>query len=412
MNNFLSRSKVATKVIQNVIKKTPLEYNKRLSEKYNCNLYIKREDLNQGRSFKIRGAYNKIVNLSKAIKYKGIVCASAGNHAQGVAYTCNNLKINNNIFIPEKTPLQKVNRIKYFGGDRCKINLIGKNFNESLTYALNYAKENNKEFIHPFNDEDVIIGQSTIGEEIYQDMNPDIIIGSIGGGGMLSGISLYCKYNKKKCDIIGVEPNTCDSMNQSIINNKLVNLEIKDNFVDGATVSQVGDLTFKICKEHLKEIHVVDVGNVCGKILDLYQDDGIIAEPAGALPFSILDEISYKIKNKTVVCILSGGNNDLTRYPEILERYYQYLGLKQYYLIEFAQTPGQLKKFINTILKETDDISRFEYIKKTNKEYGNVLIGIQVSNTSDILKIDKELDKHNFRYIKINDNDLLYSYLI
>ena len=411
--NFLKYSDIALNNMRNIIRKSPLELNYRLSKEYNCNLYIKREDLQQVRSFKIRGAFNKISNIDQISKNNGVVCASAGNHAQGVAYSCKKLGIEGNIFIPEKSPLQKVNRIKYFGGNLCKVNQIGKNFNECLEYALQFSEDYDKEFIHPYNDPYTIIGQSTIAKEICDDINPDFIIGTIGGGGMMSGISLHLHHNEINCKTIGAEANTCDAMFQSIKRNKIIEIDVKDNFIDGATVSKVGDLTFEICKKYLDNIYVCDVGKVCQDILDLYQNDGIVAEPAGAIPFSILDELDRdEIEGKNVVCIMSGGNNDLSRYPEIMERCLQYQGLKQYYLIEFAQTPGQLKKFINNILKGSDDISRFEYVKKTNKEFGDVLVGIQVSNKFNIVRIDNELKKNNFRFIKINDNDLLYSYLI
>jgi len=397
----------------NIIKNTPLQLNTRLSEKYNCNIYIKREDLQIVRSFKIRGAFNKIYNLNTNNKIKGVVCASAGNHAQGVALTCNTLKITADIFIPEQTPIQKVNRIKYFGGKYCNVYKIGKNFNDCLNSSLEFCNKKNKKFIHPYNDIETIIGQSTIAKEIYNSIKPDFILSTIGGGGLVSGLLLYTKNINTNCKIIGVDADTCDAMYQSIKNKKITKINITDNFIDGACVSEVGDITFDICQKNLNRIEIVNTGKVCETMLDIYQNDGIISEPAGALPITCLDNMDpLEIKGKNIVCILSGGNNDVSRYPEIIERSLIYNNLKHYYLVRFAQNPGELKKFINNVLGENDDICRFEYIKKTNKEFGDVLIGIQVSNPNNITNINNQLNNNNFTFIKLTDSSLLYQYLV
>lgn len=397
----------------NIIKNTPLQLNTRLSEKYNCNIYIKREDLQIVRSFKIRGAFNKIYNLNTNHKMKGVVCASAGNHAQGVALTCNTLKITADIFIPEQTPIQKVNRIKYFGGKYCNVYKIGKNFNDCLNSSLEFCNKKNKKFIHPYNDIETIIGQSTIAKEIYNSIKPDFILSTIGGGGLVSGLLLYTKNINTNCKIIGVDADTCDGMYQSIKNNKITKINITDNFIDGASVSEVGNITFNICQKNLNRIEIVNTGKICETMLDIYQNDGIISEPAGALPITCLDNMDpLEIKGKNIVCILSGGNNDVSRYPEIIERSLIYNNLKHYYLVRFAQNPGELKKFINNVLGENDDICRFEYIKKTNKEFGDVLIGIQVSNSNNITNINNQLNNNNFTFIKLTDSSLLYQYLV
>ena len=413
INNFnLNSVHQAHKKMQKIIINTPLQLNTRLSEKYNSTIYIKREDLQIVRSFKIRGAFNKIINLTNTQKESGIVCASAGNHAQGVAFSSKSLDIAADIFIPETTPKQKVARITDFLNDKSNIHLAGNNFSECLEYSLEFAEKNNKSFIHPYNDIDTIIGQATVAKEIYEYIDPDIILGTVGGGGLMAGCSIYAKSIEPKCKLYGVEPSTCPSMKKSIENNKLVELEITDNFVDGATVSQVGDLTFDICKDKLDKIFVISIGKLCQTMLELYQDDGIIAEPAGALPIAALDNIKDQIKGKTIVCILSGGNNDLTRYPEVIERYLRFKKLKHYYIIQFGQKPGELRKFINNVLGPDDDITRFEYIKTTNKNYGNVLIGIELKKPEDIRLISTNLKENNFNYTKINEDDLIYSYLV
>ena len=384
---------------------TPLQKNKRLSEQFNSNIYIKREDLQQVRSFKIRGAYNKIQSLSYKDKYKGVVCASAGNHAQGFAYTCNKLKINGDIFLPENTPLQKIEKINYFSNKSCKLHIKGNNFEKCLENSIKFTNKYNKVMIHPYDDCDIINGNATIASEIYNEIGtPDIIICTIGGGGLISGIG---KYFNNSCKIIGVEPSSCTSMYNSVKNNKIVFTEPLDNFVDGATVPKIGDITFQLTKKYVSQILNSSNGQVCKEILNLYQHDGIISEPAGVLPFTVLDQL--EISNKKIVCILSGGNNDITRYPEIIEKYLRYKYLKHYLIIEFAQKPGELKKFVLNILGDNDDIVRFEYLKKTNKEIGKALIGIYSSNIDNIYN---NLEIYNFKYIKINENDLLYDYLI
>lgn len=397
-----------------VVITTPLQKHHQYSEKYNCNLFLKREDMQTVRSFKIRGAFNKIINLQKKEKEKGIVCASAGNHAQGFAHTCNKLGIYGDIFLPEQTPLQKINRIKYFGNGFCNIKLIGKDFNQCLHHSLQFCEQHQKTFIHPYDDHQTIIGQATIANEIYNEIYPAVIVGCIGGGGLMAGISMFGKsFPGPECLMIGAEPESCPSMKVSIEQNRLVEIPITDTFVDGATVSKVGEKTFQFCKNHLDAIYTAPVGRICQEMLELYQNDGIVLEPAGALSLSVLDQIEPStLAGKNVVCILSGGNNDITRYPEVLEKYLRYQDLKHYYIIQFPQTPGQLSKFINNVLGEGDDIVRFDYLKKTNREYGNVLIGIQIQNKKNVKKIDQNLKKYHFDFIKINENDLLYSYLV
>jgi len=404
--------------IKNHIRKTPLEFNERLSAKYGCKLYIKREDLQLCRSFKIRGASHKMVNLTVEEKSKGIVCASAGNHAQGVALSSKKFNINTDIFVPSTTPLQKINQIRNHSNPYiCRLHITGTSFNECLEESLTFTQKKSKTFIHPYNDPQVILGQSTIAHEIYNDLHeinstPDYMISGIGGGGLISGLSQYTTVFGN-CTHIGVEPESCPSMKESVRNNELLTIIPKDSFVDGATVSRVGDLTFPICQKNVQQYYDVSLGKICETMIELYQEDGIISEPAGALPLSVLDQLdSHEIKDKTVVCILSGGNNDITRYPEILDRSLRYQGKKIYYIVQFIQRPGELKTFVNDIVSPGDDIVRFEYIKKTNKDFGNVLVGVELENPSNKYKVESNLMKHGFHYIEINENDQLYSYLI
>jgi len=398
----------------NIINKTMLQKNQRLSDKYNCNIFLKREDLQTVRSFKIRGAYYKIINSIETYnKNLPIVTVSAGNHAQGVSQTCNSLNIKHHIFLPINTPLQKINRIKYFGQNHLTLHLHGNNFDESLEAANSFCLQNESIFVHPFDDYDVIIGQGTIATEIYEEIKPDIIVCPIGGGGLISGIGLYSKSVDKNCMIFGVEPECADSMKQSILNNKITTISKLDTFVDGASVKTAGKITFEICKEVVDNIFTISNNKVSYHMIDIYQNDGIILEPAGALSISCLDMIDKeKIEGKNVVCILSGGNNDISRYPVIMEKSLFYQNLKHYFIISFGQRPGELKRFINNILGKNDDITRFEYLKKNNKDFGAVLIGIELQESKDINNIIQKMNDFGFQYTKITDNDLLHTYLI
>ena len=391
-----------------IINKTPLQYNKRLSKIYNCNIYLKREDLQVIRSFKIRGAYNKITKLNEVEKNNGIVCASAGNHAQGVAHVCSELNIPCDIFIPSNSPLQKIKKIKYFENDKCNINYYGDCFDKCLEKAKTFTSNNNKTFIHPFDDIDVIKGQGKIFNEVMH-INPDIITTCIGGGGLAAGLCLENKDNKLK--IYGAEPEGCTSMQQSIKLNKNIRLNSINNFVDGANVAKVGDLNFKICKDKLNKVFEISNGEICEQIIEMYEYEGIILEPAGALSLASLKYIP-NIKNQNIVCILSGGNNDPSRYSEIIEKYLVYKNLRHYFIIKFYQKPGELRKFVENVLDKDTDIIRFEYIKKTNKTSDTALIGLEVSKESNINCLLKRLSNNNINYKKLENNDVLYSLLI
>jgi threonine dehydratase len=377
----------------------------RLSEKYNCNVFLKREDMQHIRSFKIRGSFNKIiqnVNLNK-----NIVTASAGNHAQGVSYVCSNLNLKSHIFLPETTPLQKINRIKHFNSD-VQIHFKGETVDEALIEANEFSKDNDGLFVHPFDDIDIIHGNASIAHEICEEIDPDYIIGGIGGGGLMSGISMYC--NLKNIKLFGVEPKGANSMKQSFDNDGVISIDKLDTFVDGASVRTVGNLTFDICKKYLNGIIEIDNNELCYRMVDMYQNDGIILEPAGCLSIAALDRMDKDaIADKNVVCILSGGNNDIMRYPEIVEKSLIFQGLKHYFIINFVQKPGELKKFINHVLNKKDDITRFEYFKKTNKNYGSVILGIETNNLNDLIN---NMDNMDINYIKIEENDLIYSVII
>lgn len=400
--------------INGVAKNTPLQLSKRLSDKFKATIYLKREDLQKVRSYKIRGAYNLMKSLTDQQKEKGVVCASAGNHAQGVAYSASALGIKATIFMSVKTPLQKINRVKQFGEKWVEIKLVGNTFDESYQAAQEYSKQTDTVYVSGFDNDLTIAGQGTIGKELYDELGEsiDYVICPIGGGGLISGISIYIKEKIKKSKVIGAEPVGAASMKRSVEAGKITPLEKIDNFVDGAAVGTVGVRNFEITKKYVDDIIVVPEGQVATTMIELYQNEGIVAEPAGALSIACLEMMGNQLKGKTVVCILSGGNNDILRYPDIIERSLVYQGRKHYFVIEFAQKPEQLKQFVNKALGSTDDIVRFEYIKKNSKETGPTLVGIEQASKEDYDKLIKRMGKIGINYKVLENTDLLYSYLI
>ncbi|OHR01961.1 threonine ammonia-lyase IlvA [Staphylococcus sp. HMSC078A03] len=404
--------------IKDIVKETPLQFDLYLSQKYDCNVYLKREDLQWVRSFKLRGAYNAISVLTSEAKEKGITCASAGNHAQGVAYTAKALNLKAVIFMPVTTPLQKVNQVKFFGSKNVKIILTGDTFDDCLKEALIYTEQNHMTFIDPFNNVDTIAGQGTLAKEILNQSSNDSItfdylFAAIGGGGLISGISTYMNQYSPQTKIIGVEPSGASSMYESVVvQNKIVTLDHIDKFVDGASVARVGDITYDIAKKFVDDYIQVDEGAVCSTILDMYSKQAIVAEPAGALSVSALEQYKEKIKGKTVVCVVSGGNNDINRMKEIEERSLLYEEMKHYFILNFPQRPGALKEFVNDVLGPQDDITKFEYLKKTSQNTGTVIIGIQLKNHDDLNQL--KINVHDFdpSNIYINENKMLYSLLI
>jgi threonine dehydratase len=414
MEVTLQRIEEAAEKLKGVVKNTPLELSNRLSEYYHANVYLKREDLQEVRSFKIRGAYNKIASLTDDEKSRGIVCASAGNHAQGVAYSCSALQIHGTIFMPEVTPKQKVKRVKKFGDGYVDVVLTGVTFDDAYAASKVFQEDHGAIFVHPFDDDLVIAGQGTIGKEIYDALNGkiDIVFSSVGGGGLASGNMIYFKEKDHHISYIGVEPAGASAMYESLRRNRVVTLHAIDTFVDGAAVRTIGSRTFDIFTQYVDDVITIPEGKVCTTMIELYQNEGIIAEPAGALPVAALDFARYKIRNQNVVCIISGGNNDLLRYPEILEKSLRYEGLKHYFIINFTQRPGQLRKFLEKVLGPNDDIVRFEYIKKTNAEEGPALVGIEIGDRDDYPLLIQRMDEIGFHYRVISEDDVLYKYLV
>lgn len=399
--------------LKNVVTRTPLQFNQYLSKLFGANIYLKREDLQIVRSYKLRGAYNLISSLSRTQLEKGVVCASAGNHAQGFAYSCNQMGINGVVFMPITTPNQKVEQTEMFGGDNIIIRMIGDTYDDCAAAAMEYCKTEDMVFIHAFNDAKVIEGQGTVAIEICEDLEEiDAVVVPIGGGGLIAGISTYLHTVSPKTKIIGVEPEGAGSMKAAIANGSPVELKEIDRFIDGAAVKKVGDIPFEIAKDLIDEILLVPEGKVCTTILNLYNKNAIVVEPAGALSIAALDLVAKDFKGKNIVCIVSGSNNDIDRMQEIKERSLQYEGLKHYFLINFAQRPGALKQFVNNILGPDDDITRFEYMQKTNKESGPALIGIELKSRTDYNGIVMRMKQLGMQYKELNKDDSLFGYLV
>lgn len=397
-----------------VVLKTPLQLNTNLSEKYQATVYLKREDLQKVRSYKIRGAYNKISHLDAAQKTKGIVCASAGNHAQGVAYSCQLLQIQGKIYMPKTTPKQKIKQVQLFGKSFVEIVLTGDTFDDAFHAAKQYSNENQLEFIHPFDDVEVIAGQGTVGLEILSEKvsKIDFLLLPIGGGGLAAGVSTVFKKLSPKTKIIGIEPEGAPAMQQAIYLEQPVLLDKIDRFVDGAAVKKVGKQTYEVCKDTLDKIILVPEGKVCTTILQLYNEEAMVVEPAGALSIAALDFIADEIKGKKVVCIVSGSNNDIERTEEIKERSLMYEGLKHYFMIQFPQRPGALREFVNEVLSESDDITYFQFIKKNNRDVGPVVVGLEVKNENDIQAIKGKMNSKGFQFEYLNENNPLLALLI
>ena len=406
-------SVAAARRIREVVNHTPLQYNYHLSEKYGADIYLKREDLQAVWSYKIRGAFNKISSLKKDELTQGVVCASAGNHAQGVALSCKKLEINGVIFMPGPTPRQKITQTEMWGNGHIEIVLTGDTFDDCQQAALAYAEEHKMTFIPPFDDEKIIEGQGTVAVEILDELpDVEVIMIPIGGGGLASGISYHIKNTAPTVQCYGVEPAGAASMQAALEQGKPVALEHINKFVDGAAVKKVGKLNFDISSQLLDGVKSVPEGKICTTILELYNKDAIVAEPAGALSIAALDFHREEIKGKKVVCVVSGGNNDIDRMSEIKELSLLYEGFKHYFIVRFPQRPGALRLLVTEVLGPKDDITRFEYIKKTERERGPALIGVELNHPNDYISFIERLKAYTFDFIELNKDQTLFEYLV
>lgn len=405
----------AKKNLEGIIEVTPLKLNQILSDETGAKVYLKREDLQVVRSYKIRGAYNFISQLTKEQKKLGVVCASAGNHAQGFAYSCQLLKIHGVVFMPSPTPRQKIDAVRRIGKNFIEVILSGDTYDDAKSAAQKYISTHKKILVPPFDHTLIIEGQGTVAMEILEQIGKkkiDYLFVPIGGGGLAAGLITYFKEFSPNTKIVGVEPLGAPAMKVSLEKNKVVTLSQIDNFVDGAAVKQVGQIPFQLCKKNLEEVVLVPEGRVCTKIMQLYNSDAIVLEPAGALSIAALDYYKDKIKGKNVVCVISGGNNDIGRMPDIKERSLIFEGLKHFFIIKFPQRAGALRQFVTKVLSANEDITLFEYTKKNSKESGPALVGIELKYKDDYDLLIKRMKKYKVDFVPLNDNPMLFNFLI
>ncbi|WP_332019719.1 threonine ammonia-lyase IlvA [Kaistella sp.] len=410
----LESIRAAAENLKGVSVHTPLMKNENLSERFAAQVYLKREDLQPVRSYKLRGAYHKISSLSENDAKSGVVCASAGNHAQGVAFACRKLNINAVIYMPVTTPAQKIKQVKLFGKEHIEVVLKGDTFDDAYNEALQYSQTKNAVFVHPFDDESVISGQGTVGLEILEDTKKpiDFLFFPVGGGGLAAGVATVFKQLSPETKLIGVEPEGAASMKTSLENGKNTALTEIDKFVDGAAVKRVGDKTFEICQNLLDEVIAVPEGKVCSTILRLYNEEAIVVEPAGALSIAALDLYKTQLEGRNVVCIVSGSNNDITRMEEIKERSLMFEGLKHYFIIKFPQRPGALREFVNDVLGARDDITYFQFTKKNNREDGPAVVGIELKYHSDLGTLKEKMKIKKISYQHLNEQKELFTHLL
>lgn len=425
----------AAKRISDIIEPTPLQRIARLSASTGAEVYLKREDLTAVRSYKLRGAYNLIVQLTATERAAGVVAASAGNHAQGVAFACNAMGITGRIYVPTTTPKQKRDRIRVHGGDYVQLIAVGDTYDAAAAAAVEDVARTGATMVPPFDDPRTAAGQGTIAAEILEQLDraPDLVIVPVGGGGCLAGVSTYLRERSPRTAILGVEPAGAASMTAAMVAGGPVTLPEIDPFVDGAAVRRIGAVPYTAvarlggqARSHASlplltttesvggagafRMMTIDEGAICTTMLELYQNEGIVAEPAGALAAAALREIDLA-PDSTVVCLLSGGNNDVSRYGEVIERSLVHRGLKHYFLVDFPQEPGALRRFLDEVLGPDDDITLFEYVKRNNRETGAALVGIELGTPDGLEPLQKRMDESPIRGDRLEPGSPAYRYL-
>ncbi|MCT7659854.1 threonine ammonia-lyase IlvA [Mycobacterium deserti] len=405
----------AAQRISGVVARSPLQFSERLSEATGATVYLKREDLQAVRSYKLRGAHNLLMQLSADELAAGVVCSSAGNHAQGFAMACRSMGIRGRVYVPAKTPKQKRDRIRYHGREFIELIVGGRTYDDAAAAALADVARTGATLVPPYDDLRTMAGQGTIAAEVLDqlDREPDLVIVPVGGGGCIAGITTYLAERTTNTSVLGVEPAGAAAMMAALAAGQPVTLSEVDQFVDGAAVNRAGALPYAALAAagDMVSITTVDEGAVCTAMLDLYQNDGIIAEPAGALSVAALMEAGVA-PGSTVVCVISGGNNDVSRYNEVLERSLVHLGLKHYFLVDFPQEPGALRRFLDTVLGPGDDITLFEYVKRNNRETGEALVGIELSSAADLEGLLERMHASDIHVEELEPGSPAYRYLL
>lgn len=413
----------ASDILSEVVEKTPVMLSERLSDLIDLPVYLKREDMQKCRSFKVRGAYFRMSTLSEEERRRGVVCASAGNHAQGLAYACAQLKVRGTIYLPSNTPKQKRQRIETIGGDWVEQVIVDGTFDRANAQAQEAARHSGRTYVHPYDDPCTIAGQGTIAVELEEQVLSEAaaVLVPVGGGGLLSGIATWIRSRFPNIKIYGVEPTGAASMAAAMEADQIVSLPTVDPFVDGTAVGRAGELPYSIVKELVDDILVVPEGAVCTEMLDLYHSDGVIAEPAGALAsaaarmyFSDAEQRNELLGGKegAIVAIVSGGNNDMTRYAEIMERSLRHEGLRHYFLVTFPQQPGALRSFLEDVLGPGDDIVHFEYTKKNNRDSGPALVGIDLADREDITGLRARMEASPLHVEELRPDSEIYRLVI
>lgn len=404
----------AAAALDDVVRTTALEYSQRLSEEVGQPVYLKREDLQVCRSFKVRGAYAKMSSLSPAQREAGVVAASAGNHAQGVAYACARLKVHGTIFLPASTPRQKRRRISTIGQGWAEQVIVAGNFDDAAARARAFAEERGSIEVHPYDDPEVIAGQGSVAVQLDAQMpdNTDTVLIPVGGGGLIAGMAVWLAEHRPGVRLVGVESEGAASMRQALSAGRPVGLERVNSFVDGTAVGCAGATTFPLVREWVDEIVVVPEGAVCTEMLELYHSEGIIAEPAGALAAAAARRYLPHIPNGPVVCVVSGGNNDLSRYAEVLERSARHEGLRHYFLVRFNQEPGALRAFLNDVLVEGEDIIYFQYTKKNNRDTGPALVGIELADPAEIRGLRRRMAASPLTVEEVSPDSTIFNLLV
>lgn len=413
----------AASILRGVVRRTPLSRSDRLSDELGVDVYLKREDMQKCRSFKVRGAYARMSALTPAERERGVVCASAGNHAQGVAYACSHLEVRGTIYLPSNTPRQKRQRIATIGGTWVEQVIVDGTFDRANALAQEAARASGRVYVHPYDDPTTIAGQGTIAVELLEQMPEDtgVILVPVGGGGLIAGIATWVKSHRPEIRVVGVEPEGAASMRAALDNGSPVTLEHVDPFVDGTAVGRAGDLAFQLVSDLVDDVLVVPEGAVCTEMLELYQSEGVIAEPAGALASTAARAwLASPAQRRAVmgdeggevVCLVSGGNNDLTRYSEVMERSLRHEGLRHYFLVTFPQQPGALRMFLEDVLGPGDDIVHFEYTKKNNRDTGPALVGIDLSTREDIEGLRRRMEASPLHVEEISAGSELFRLLV
>jgi threonine dehydratase len=414
-DDFPAQVREAVRRLAGVAERTPLQRNARLSGLTGADVWLKREDLQVGRSYKIRGAYNTISRLDADGRAAGVVCASAGNHGQGVAYACRALQVHGRVFVPGTTPRQKRERIAALGGDMVELVVVGDSYDEAAAAAAEAARASGATLVPAFDALSTVTGQATVAVEILEQLGaaPDVVVLPVGGGGLLAGCATWLRAASPTTRLVGVEPAGAANMAAALAAGAPVDLPEIDTFVDGAAVRRAGAVTYPLVRDSRAELVAVPEGQICTEMLDLYQADGVIAEPAGAMASAALSGGLVTVDpGQTVVCLLSGGNNDVSRYAEVIERSLVHRGLKHYFLVEFPQEPGALRRFLHDVLGPDDDIVLFEYIKRDNRETGAALTGIELGRAEGLPELLARIEASPLRIQLVAPGTTAYRFLI